>query len=404
MKVGIIGGGAAGIMSALFACKGKNEVTVIEHNDKLLKKILSTGNGKCNFTNIKMDSSHFHNNDRAIKFIERFNQYDIIKFFNSIGVVEYIKDGYVYPNSEQAASIRNALLMELGRYDVKILLNTYVKDINKNSDVFQLNICDTENKNIKKLFFDKIIIATGLMAAPKLGSDGSFLPLLKRLNIKYNTCLPALCGISLDNKNFFKTASGVRAKGKISVIVDGKIEAADFGELQFSETGISGIPTFQISRYVSLYLNKNKKVIIRLDVFSHIGDIEKILNNRTKIPSFRTMEDMGNGLINAKLWLGILKMADIKADLDIKKCDKKSFLRLVEICKNMDFTALKSGDFDKSQVCTGGISLDLMDNNLMYKGIKNLYFAGEILDVDGICGGYNLQWAWTSGYIAGQVL
>ena len=404
MKVGIIGGGAAGIMSALFACKGKNEVTVIEHNDKLLKKILSTGNGKCNFTNIKMDSSHFHNNDRAIKFIERFNQYDSIKFFNSIGVVEYVKDGYVYPNSEQAASIRNALLMELGRYDVKILLNTYVKDINKNSDVFQLNICNTENKNIKKLFFDKIIISTGLMAAPKLGSDGSFLPLLKRLNIKYNTCLPALCGISLDNKNFFKTASGVRAKGKISVIVDEKIEASDFGELQFSETGISGIPTFQISRYVSLYLNKNKKVTIRLDMFSHIGDIEKILNNRTKIPSFRTMEDMGNGLINAKLWLGILKMAYIKADLDIKKCDKKSFLRLVEICKNMDFTALKSGDFDKSQVCTGGISLDLMDNNLMYKGIKNLYFAGEILDVDGICGGYNLQWAWTSGYIAGQVL
>lgn len=404
MKVGIIGGGAAGIMSALFACKGKNEVTIIEHNDKLLKKILSTGNGKCNFTNIKMDSSHFHNNDRAIKFIERFNQYDSIKFFNSIGVVEYVKDGYVYPNSEQAASIRNALLMELGRYDVKILLNTYVKDINKNSDVFQLNICNTENQNIKKLYFDKIIIATGLMAAPKLGSDGSFLPLLKRLNIKYNTCLPALCGISLDNKNFFKTASGVRAKGKISVIVDGKTEAGDFGELQFSETGISGIPTFQISRYVSLYLNKNKKVTIRLDMFSHIGDIEKILNNRTKIPSFRTMEDMGNGLINAKLWLGILKIADIKADLDIKKCDKKSFLRLVEICKNMDFTALKSGDFDKSQVCTGGISLDLMDDNLMYKGIKNLYFAGEILDVDGICGGYNLQWAWTSGYIAGQVL
>ena len=404
MKVGIIGGGAAGIMSALFACKGKNEVTVIEHNDKLLKKILSTGNGKCNFTNIKIDSSHFHNNDMAIKFIERFNQYDSIKFFNSIGVVEYVKDGYVYPNSEQAASIRNALLMELGRYDVKILLNTYVMDINKNSDVFQLNICNTENKNIKKLFFDKIIIATGLMAAPKLGSDGSFLPLLKKLNIKYNTCLPALCGISLDNKNFFKTASGVRAKGKISVIVDGKTEAGDFGELQFSDTGISGIPTFQISRYVSLYLNKNKKVTIRLDMFSHIGDIEKILNNRTKIPSFRTMEDMGNGLINAKLWLGILKMSDIKADLDIKKCDKKSFLRLVEICKNMDFTALKSGDFDKCQVCTGGISLDLMDDNLMYKGIKNLYFAGEILDVDGICGGYNLQWAWTSGYIAGQVL
>ena len=129
MKVGIIGGGAAGIMSALFACKGKNEVTVIEHNDKLLKKILSTGNGKCNFTNTGMEAAYFHINYRVIEFIDRFSRFDTIKFFNSIGVVEYIRDGYVYPASEQAASIRNALLMELNRYDADILLNTYVKDI-----------------------------------------------------------------------------------------------------------------------------------------------------------------------------------------------------------------------------------------------------------------------------------
>ena len=156
MKVGIVGGGAAGIMSALFACNGKDEVTVIEHNDKLLKKILSTGNGKCNFTNTKLEPSNYHYNERAIKFIERFNQYDIIKFFNSIGVVEYIKDGYVYPNSEQAASIRNALLMELGRYDVKILLNTYVKDINKNMGITVIVI--THEMKVIESICDRVAI------------------------------------------------------------------------------------------------------------------------------------------------------------------------------------------------------------------------------------------------------
>lgn len=401
MKVGIVGGGAAGIMSALFACKGNDEVTVIEHNDKLLKKILSTGNGKCNFTNTKLEPSNYHYNERAIKFIERFNQFDTIKFFNSIGVIEYIRDGYTYPNSEQAASIRNSLLMELERYDANILLNTYVTEISKNKDVFTMEICNAADKSKSKLYFDKIIIATGLKAAPKLGSDGSFFPILKKLNIKYKPVLPALCGISLDNKNFFKITSGVRAKGKISVYARNVELASDFGELQFSDTGISGIPTFQVSRYVSIAIDKKDEVRVSLDMFSHLGSIENILNERKKIPSFVTMEDIGNGLINSKLWLGILGLADIRADLKIKKCDNKSFERLISICKEMKFNVKCTGDFDKAQVCTGGIDLGDVDDNLMHMDIKSLYFAGEILDVDGICGGYNLQWAWTSGYIAG---
>ena len=403
MKVGIIGGGAAGIMSALFACKGKNEVTVIEHNDKLLKKILSTGNGKCNFTNTELKAEDFHNNYKVIEFTDRFSQFDAIKFFNNIGVVEYIRDGYVYPNSEQASSIRNALLMELNRYDVNILLNTYVKDIKLLNNVFELDTCNTDRKSCK-LYFDKLIVATGLKASPKLGSDGSFLPVLDKLHIEYRVPLPALCGIKLDNKKFFKMTSGVRAKGKITVYIDNKKTAGNFGELQFADSGISGIPAFQVSRYVSIALYENRSVNIRLDMFSHLGDIENLLNSRKNILSFVTMGDLGNGLINSKLWLGILEIAKISPELKIKKIDNKSFDRLVLICKNLSFTAKGIGDFDKSQVCTGGIPLKDVDENLMYKDIKNLYFAGEILDVDGICGGYNLQWAWTSGYIAGNGL
>lgn len=116
------------------------------------------------------------------------------------------------------------------------------------------------------------------------------------------------------------------------------------------------------------------------------------------------MEDLGNGLINSKLWLGILEAAKISPEMKIKKIDKKSFDGLILLCKKLDFKVKASGDFDKAQVCIGGIPLKDVDENLMYKSIKNLYFAGEILDVDGICGGYNLQWAWTSGYIAGNGL
>ena len=284
---------------------------------------------------------------------------------------------------------------------MNILLNTYVTDISKDEDVFTLCSCNANDKSKSKLYFDKIIIATGLKAAPKLGSDGSFFPVLKKLDIKYKPVLPALCGISLDGKNFFKITSGVRAKGKISVSVKDVEVASDFGELQFSDTGISGIPTFQVSRYVSIALDKKESVKVSLDMFSHLGSIENILNVRRKISSFVTMEDIGNGLINSKLWLGILGLADIRADLKIKKCDNKSFERLISICKEINFNVKGTGDFDKAQVCTGGIALDDVDDNLMYRDIKNLYFAGEILDVDGICGGYNLQWAWTSGYIAG---
>lgn len=205
----------------------------------------------------------------------------------------------------------------------------------------------------------------------------------------------------MDGKNFFKITSGVRAKGKISVYVRNVELASDFGELQFSDTGISGIPTFQVSRYVSIAIDKKDEVGVSLDMFSHLGSIENILNERKKIPSFITMEDIGNGLINSKLWLGILGLADIRADLKIKKCDNKSFERLISICKEINFNVKGTGDFDKAQVCTGGIDLGDVDDNLMHRDIKSLYFAGEILDVDGICGGYNLQWAWTSGYIAG---
>ena len=398
MKVGIIGGGAAGIMSALFACKRGDEVTVIEHNDRLLKKILSTGNGKCNFTNINMSAKHYHGNMEAFKYIAKFDQYKTINFFNKIGVVEYIRDGYVYPNSEQASSIRNSLLIALRKYSIKILLNTKVISIDRIDDGFFVNV----NEKPGKIKFDKLIIASGLKAAPKSGSDGSLLPILLKMGVQCKKILPALCAVYLDKRDFFNTVTGVRAKGEISVYIDGEKTANDFGELQFTDSGISGIPTFQISRYISLALESGKEVFVKIDIFSHMGDIKEIIAGRRKLFKTESLEEFGNGLINSKLWLGILKLAKIAPETISKKCDADTWNKIIDICKNMKFRVLKTADFEKCQVCTGGIPLKKLDENLMYKDIKNLYFAGEIIDVDGICGGYNLQWAWTSGYIVGN--
>ena len=306
----------------------------------------------------------------------------------------------MYPNSEQAASIRNALLIALKDYNPEILLNSEITSVDRKDNKFITSLY--ENRKLKKLEFDKIIIATGLGAAPKLGSDASFLPLLLKLEIKYNKYLPALCALELDKREFFKTVTGVRAKGEISVYIDGERIAGDFGELQFCDNGISGIPTFQISRYVSRALDKGKKVTVKTDIFSHIGDVKEIINERKKIFKPETLGDFGNGLINSKLWLGILKLAKKNPENKFKICDEKDWNDIIKACKNMEFKVLKTADFDKCQVCTGGIPLKKLDSNLMYKDIRNLYFAGEIIDVDGICGGYNLQWAWTSGYIAGN--
>ena len=399
----IIGGGAAGLMAAISAAINKNNadninITILEHNDRVGKKILQTGNGKCNYTNtyLEPDCYYAKPDSFAIKAINLFDEKKTLSFFeHELGILPYIRDGYVYPRSEQASAILDALRIKCELLKIKIVTECNVKEIKKTN----CYIINTSKGDFKA---DKLILATGSKAAPATGSDGSGLKIAKELGLSINKMLPALCALYSDNKAFFKATSGVRVKAKLSLYADDKIFAADKGELQLTDYGISGIPAFQVSRYASRALDNNKKVYALIDFTSDIADTYSFIKNRIKELFGITTAELGIGFINKKLWMALLKIANIKSDIKADTLTDLEIKKLASILKEFKINIISTAGFDKSQVCTGGVLTSELDYKTMStKNDPDLNLAGEIIDVDGKCGGYNLQWAWTSGYIAG---
>ena len=387
MKVVIIGAGAAGLMAAITAAECGHKVTVIEHENKPGKKINVTGNGKCNITNSALTPDKYYGNKDFINnVIERFNYKDALNFFENMGVYCYEKNGFYYPLSNQAVTITNALYNEALSLGVTIKTNNNVKSVTKKDDGFVLDIGID-------LFCDKLIIATGGMAAPKTGSDGSGYELAKALGHTIVKPCPALTALVCDEK--LKKASGVRVKAKVQ-IKDKNIK--DLGELQLTDYGISGIPVFNISRSV----NEKENVIIDFAPDYTYDEVkillEKILKRRDKMPVLTAL----NGLFNEKLAAVFLK--EIKLQSNVKCTDViDKITMLCDIIKSFEVTVKRKKGFDFSQVTSGGVNTSEINRDTMESLIcPNLYFAGEIIDVDGRCGGYNLQFAWSSGYIAGE--
>lgn len=395
----VIGAGASGMMTAITAARANKKVLVIEKMDKAGKKLLATGNGKCNFTNAYMSEECF-GGDRTLvkKVLSQFTVEDCLEFFHSIGIYPKNKNGYYYPNSEQASAVVNALIQEMSRLSIDIVYETMVKDIiaSKNTVFLETN----KGSFIGK----KLVIATGLLAAPKLGSDGSLFELIKGLGHRFKPILPALCGFYCKDINFKKVA-GVRAAGTVTAYINDKKEAEDTGEIQFTEYGLSGIPVFQISRYLSkgLYEKANVKILINL---LPDWDSEKViseLKHRKTIKKEQTADCLLNGLIHQKLSELVLEKAAIKNSFRISDLTDADLKRIASILQNITVSVTKYRDYEYAQVCTGGIPASDIDvDTLESKKVPNIFFAGEILDVDGICGGYNLHFAWATGYIVGK--
>ena len=387
MKVVIIGAGAAGLMAAVTAAKCGHKVTVIEHENKPGKKINITGNGKCNITNsVLTPDKYYGNKDFIDNVIDKFNYKDTLNFFENIGVYCYEKNGFYYPLSNQANTVTNALYNEALSLGVTIKTNNNVKSITKKADGFILDIGI-------ELFCDKLIIATGGMAAPKTGSDGSGYELAKNLGHNIINPHPALTALVCDEK--LKKASGVRVKAKVW-IKDKNTE--DLGELQITDYGISGIPVFNISRNV----DEGGKVILDFAPDYTYDEVkillEKILKRRDKMSALTAL----NGLFNEKLAAVFLK--EMKLQSNVKCTDiTDKITMLCDIIKSFEVTVKRKKGFDFSQVTSGGVNTVEINKDTMESLIcTNLYFAGEIIDVDGRCGGYNLQWAWATGYLAGK--
>lgn len=401
MNLIVIGAGASGLMAAITAAGNGSRVIILEHKDKAGKKILATGNGKCNYTNKKMTDDCYRGNKDLIQHgLSVFNSNDAVNFFTRLGVISKEKNGYMYPNSGQATTILNSLIDEALRLGVRIVTECEISSINHKKGEFIIK----SNRGSYKA--QKIIVAVGLLASPKLGSDGSFLLFLKGFGHRFNPIVPALCGFNCDGFSF-KKVSGVRTDASVTAIVNNKELCSDTGELQLTDYGLSGIPVFQISRFLSMGLYEKADVKVKIDLMPEYSN-EKLHNMLTELVEksngFKSWIQMLSGLLNSKLSTALLEQTKINptAIINIDKNDIKKVDLLSTTIKSLIVNVKSYRDYEFAQVCAGGINSEEIDiKTLESKLVPGMFFAGEILDVDGICGGYNLQWAWTSGYIAG---
>lgn len=394
----VIGAGASGMMAAIIAARADKKVLILEKLDKAGKKLLATGNGKCNFTNKTMNTSCFHGEVTFIdQILEKYSVQDCLDFFYSIGIYPKEKNDYYYPNSEQAASVVTALVHELHRLKAAISYETEITSVVSKS----AGISIATNKG--QFEAKRLVIATGLLAAPKLGSDGSLFEVIKSLGHRFQPILPALCGYYCKGIDFKKVA-GVRAHGTVTAYIDDKRVAEDTGEIQFTDYGLSGIPVFQISRFLSMGLYQKSNVQIGVNLLPHFDKVQLLneLNFRKKLYVEETLGAFLNGLIHQKLSDMIIDKLHLDKNIFVGSLSDKDIDKLATGLLEFKVTVTKYRDFEFAQVCTGGIPVsDIDKDTLESKLAKNIHFAGEILDVDGICGGYNLHFAWATGYIAG---
>lgn len=387
-KVIIIGAGPAGIIAALRLCENF-DVTLLDKNDKVGRKILLTGNGKCNYWNENIvPSNYYTDNYDTLEKILSFKE-ETFKFLSKLGIYPKIKNGYYYPASQESSSIREIFERELKRKNIIVKYNYDVKSIKKENDKFLIN---------DELSCDKLIIASGGMAAPKTGSDGSVYKLLEKFDLHQNTVLPALTSLNvLDNP--LKNASGVRCDVTLNLYIDRHLSSSEDGELQITDYGLSGICVFNLSSLVSKSLLLEKRVDMKINFVPFITDLQTFFTSKCDL----TIKESLESVLSYKLLPIILKRSKVKDDdyyEDLSDSRKECLLNnLLEFEVNISST----NDYDKSQVTTGGISLNDIDPRTMESKIKNLYFAGEVLDTDGKCGGFNLAFAFITGYITGGI-
>lgn len=400
-RVAIIGGGAAGLMAAIEAAKNGAEVCIYEKLNRVGKKILATGNGRCNYTNINTSIRDYHGQNLSFveDIINSFNVRSTLDFFEDIGIYPRIEDnGKVFPYSLQASSVLDNLRYEANKYNIREIVECNVKSLRKNKGQFDI-ITDDKIYNA-----DKVIICTGGRAGSQYGCTGDGYKLAEMFGHKIVNPFPALVQLKL-NANYLKKISGVKFEGVISSYSNMNIIREEEGEILFTDYGISGPPILQISRETIKHLYDKQKVYISIDMFPNFDNkmLYDLLSERFIKLKNKTIEESFNGLINKKLIPVILSLAlnEYKEE-KCTKLNKKDIYSIVNILKEWKIEVVGHNDWQQAQTTAGGVSIgDINNKTLESKKESGLYFAGEILDVDGDCGGFNLQWAWSSGYIAG---
>lgn len=398
----VIGAGASGMVAAIETAKRGIRVTVLEMNDKPGKKIYATGNGRCNLTNTRMELSCFNGTDRDFisSVIDRFGYKDTMEYFSRLGLMFKDRNGYIYPLSGQASSVVQVLINKMEELDIKILCNVEAVDIKKKADLF--NVITAKGNYL----CNGVIMATGSMAGintKKLPKNTGF-DIAKSFDHKIIPQVPALTGLKCKNKRFYKISGGVRCDGKISIYSKDKLVASDMGELQLVDYGVSGIPAFQVCRHAGYSLRNKKDTYVVLDFMPEYSEEfirEKLSENIKGNPDLGLGFYLG-GMLNNKLAKGILDSLNMDEAAKGGALKDKELGKIAHCIKNYSDEVIGTNDFQIAQVCAGGVSLKELNENMESKYVEDLYMTGELLDADGICGGYNLQWAWATGYIAGN--
>ena len=389
VRIAVLGGGASGMMAAVTAARAGAEVLLIEHSDRIGKKILSTGNGKCNFTNRNQRPEFYRSQDGDFpwKVIGQFGFQDTLSFFQGMGIVPKERNGYFYPAGGQASAVLDLFRLELELLGVEVQCGIEIERIapeKAGGVVLEGRSRSEDDGRQRRIRADRVILACGGMAAPSTGSDGSGYGLARQLGHRVTPVYPALVQLRC-REGFYKELAGIRTEARVSLYIDGREEARDQGEVQMTAYGISGIPVFQVSRYGAEALAQGKQV-------EGVLDLAPSMSRKTLIQYFTAFPPQRYaGLLNKKL-LSVLR-----------KRYGDSPQGLAEGVKAFRTEIVGTNPFENAQVTAGGVDTRQIDPATMMSRLhEGLYFAGEMVDVDGICGGYNLQWAWSSGSVAGR--
>ncbi len=404
--IAVIGGGASGLCAAVSACnyfeKNKNrkaKIAIFDSLSRLGQKILVTGNGRCNISNAEIrPEDYYGNRDFAADVLSRLSSERFENFFSSLGL--YLQNdgsGRLYPASFQASSVLDTLRFAIEENPmISIFTDTKICSIKKQKNIFILN---------DNVVTRKVIISTGGKSARKLGCDGSGYELLNSLGIKINPVFPCLTSLILND--YPKLLKGTRAVCGVSLCEGNNAIANETGEVQFNENGVSGIPVLQISRFASkcIYSGKNTLLKLHLDCLPGTGEGEliEILSYHAKAYPSRLLGSFLIGHLPKNLGFAILKSSQLSQNSTFSSLKPQDIERIVKIIKKFSFTLSGVGSFDNSQVTGGGADCSQFSGEtLEAKSLPGLYCCGEVLDIDGRCGGYNLHWAFSSSMLAGE--
>lgn len=393
MDIIIIGAGASGIVTAINAKNENNRVILLEKNDRIGKKLLATGNGRCNYTNMNMSEKNYSSPDFVKRTLEDFSNEDLINYFRILGLESTLDGNRVYPISLKANSVLNILIYWLEKKGIEVKTKSQVKEIKKTKKGYEVIT------NEETLRADIVVAAFGGKAMPASGSDGVSFEILKKMGIRVTDLKPALTQLKLESK-YLKHLSGTKVIGRARLLRDEKVIDEREGEILFANYGISGPPILDMS------VNTEEGDIIEVPLINNLkkDSIDMVYNRYYMFPDF-SLEEFLMGLVDKKFIHYIVDSLDMDKNTAMNMISMGDFEKIIGLLLKSRFKVTGNTGFKNAQVTRGGVSLDeVSPENYEAKKYKDLYIIGEALDIDGDCGGYNLHFAFGCGYRLGKIL